>query len=130
MTDPCQICGGPVRIEVHTLTTFGGDSITKETRLLEPNLRDQRAADDLRHTPPVSLTVRDTTMLDFERSWWKHAGAKDEEIREQFEMTSVRYYAALNALIDQPEALAHDPMVVRRLRRRRERRPVARVGSQ
>jgi hypothetical protein len=73
------------------------------------------------------LSVRDTMMLDFERSWWKYAGAKDEEIREQFGLTSVRYYAVLNGLIDRPEAMAYDAMVVRRLLRLRERRAMLRV---
>lgn len=61
-------------------------------------------------------------MLDFERSWWKFAGAKDEEIVKRFTMTSTRYYQALNALIDRPEAMEHDAMLVRRLQRLRDQR--------
>ena len=55
---------------------------------------------------PAMLTVRDTMMLDFERSWWKFPGAKDEEIVQTFSMTSTRYYQALNALIDRSEVRA------------------------
>lgn len=72
---------------------------------------------------PVSeLTRRDKEMLAFERTWWKHAGAKEQEIRSKFDLSATRYYQILNALIDRPEALAHDPMGVKRLRRLRDER--------
>jgi hypothetical protein len=61
-------------------------------------------------------------MLAFERQWWKFAGAKEQAIRELFDLSSTRYYQALNTLIDRPEALAHDPMLVKRLRRTRQTR--------
>ena len=67
-------------------------------------------------------------ILDFERSWWKYAGAKASAIRARFDMTSTRYYQVLNWVIDQPEALAHDPLGVRRLRRLRELRGRQRTG--
>ncbi|GAB3987712.1 DUF3263 domain-containing protein [Actinoallomurus sp. NPDC050550] len=68
------------------------------------------------------LTQRDREILDFERQWWKHAGAKEQAIRELFDMSSTRYYQILNQLIDRPEALEHDPMLVKRLRRQRSAR--------
>lgn len=68
------------------------------------------------------LSERDRAILEFERRWWKYAGAKESAIREQFDMSATRYYQVLNAIIDQPAALAHDPMLVRRLRRLREER--------
>jgi hypothetical protein len=37
-------------------------------------------------------------------------------------MSSTRYYQVLNALIDRPEALEADPLLVRRLRRLRSAR--------
>ena len=49
--------------------------------------------------------------------WWKYAGAKEQAIRAQFGMSATRYYQVLNALIDRPEALAFDPLLVKRLRR-------------
>ena len=58
-------------------------------------------------------------ILAFERQWWKYAGAKEQAIRELFDMSATRYYQVLNALIDSPAALAHDPMLVKRLRRMR-----------
>lgn len=68
------------------------------------------------------LSTRDAEILAFERQWWKYAGAKEKAVREQFDMSSTRYYQVLNALIDKPEALAADPLLVRRLRRLREAR--------
>ncbi|PKQ26892.1 MAG: DUF3263 domain-containing protein [Actinobacteria bacterium HGW-Actinobacteria-4] len=73
------------------------------------------------HTGP-ELSARDASVLGFERQWWKHAGAKEDAIRELFSMSSTEYYQVLNALIDSPAALAHDPMLVKRLRRMRSAR--------
>ena len=69
-----------------------------------------------------SLSDRDRRILEFERQWWKYAGAKEQAIRDLFEMSSTRYYQILNGLIDTPEALAFDPMLVKRLRRMRSAR--------
>ena len=72
------------------------------------------------------LSARDQEILAFERQWWKYAGAKEQAIRELFDMSATRYYQVLNALIDRSEALAHDPMLVKRLRRLRSARQRAR----
>jgi len=78
------------------------------------------------------LSDRDALVLDFERQWWKYAGAKEQAVREKFDMSATRYYQVLNALIDRPEALAHDPLLVRRLRRlratRQRQRSARRLG--
>ena len=68
------------------------------------------------------LSERDAEILSFERQWWKFAGAKEQAIRDKFAMSATRYYQLLNALIDRPEALAHDPLLVKRLRRLRATR--------
>jgi len=79
------------------------------------------------------LSERDQQVLAFERQWWKYAGAKEQAIRELFDMSATRYYQVLNALIDDPAALAHDPMLVKRLRRmrstRQRQRTARRLGS-
>lgn len=92
------------------------------------------AAEPMVHSPAVepaanpdlpdlpALSVRDRDILDFERQWWKFAGAKEQAVREKFDMSSTRYYQVLNALLDRPEALEHDPLLVRRLRRLRAQR--------
>ena len=72
------------------------------------------------------LSDRDREILEFERQWWKYAGAKETAVREQFDMSATRYYQVLNALIDRPEALEVDPLLVRRLRRLRAARQRAR----
>ena len=72
------------------------------------------------------LSERDLAVLGFERQWWKYAGAKEQAMREKFDMSATRYYQALNALIDRPAALAANPMLVKRLRRLRAARQRAR----
>jgi hypothetical protein len=76
----------------------------------------------------VELSDRDREVLAFERQWWKYAGAKEQAIRDLFDMSATRYYQVLNALIDSPAALAHDPMLVKRLRRMRSSRQRARTA--
>lgn len=76
--------------------------------------------------PTGGLSERDQQILAFERQWWKYAGAKEQAIRELFDMSSTRYYQIVNTLIDTPEALAFDPMLVKRLRRMRSTRQRAR----
>lgn len=75
---------------------------------------------------PSGLSERDEKILAFERQWWKYAGAKEQAVRELFDLPATRYYQVLNALIDTPEALAFDPMLVKRLRRLRSSRHRAR----
>ena len=81
---------------------------------------------------PDGLSERDEQVLAFERQWWKYAGAKESAIRELFDMSATRYYQVLNALIDRPEAIAFDPLLVKRLRRlraaRQRQRSARRMG--
>ena len=72
------------------------------------------------------LTEREQSILGFERQWWKYAGAKEQAIRDLFDMSATRYYQIVNSLIDQPAALAFDPLLVKRLRRMRASRQRAR----
>jgi hypothetical protein len=74
----------------------------------------------------AGLGERQRAILDFERQWWKHAGAKEQAIRDIFQISPTRYYQLLNALLDDPAALAYDPVTVRRLRRVRSARVRAR----
>ena len=90
----------------------------------ERSLMDAASSAAGTHSP--SLTEREQEILAFERQWWKYAGAKEQAIRELFDMSATRYYQVLNALLDRPEALAFDPMLVKRLRRLRAARQRAR----
>jgi hypothetical protein len=74
----------------------------------------------------MALTDRDRAILDFERMWWTEPGPKESAIRDRFELSGTRYYQILHELLDDPEALDYDPLVVRRLRRLRDRRRRAR----
>ena len=78
--------------------------------------------------PESGLSARDTAILDFEREWWRHAGAKEEAIRSQFSLSTARYYQVLNTVIDLPDAVRHDPMLVGRLQRARNARTSARAA--
>ena len=69
-----------------------------------------------------SLSERDMRILASERRWWRYHGAKEQAIREIFDIAATRYYQLLNELIDRPEALAFDPILVKRLRRQRAER--------
>jgi hypothetical protein len=75
---------------------------------------------------PMPLSQRDRAILDLERSWWTAPGSKEEAIRRRLGLSPARYYRLLAALIDDSSAVAYDPLVVRRLRRTRERRRRAR----
>ena len=74
----------------------------------------------------MELTERDKAILDFERSWWNESGPKEALIRERFELSAARYYQILNELLESQDAYDYDPLVVRRLRRLRDRRRRAR----
>jgi hypothetical protein len=70
----------------------------------------------------AELTETEARILQFENRWWRYPGAKESAIRELFDMSATRYYQVLNALLDNPAALAAEPMLVKRLRRMRQER--------
>ncbi|MEI6038640.1 MAG: DUF3263 domain-containing protein [Actinomycetes bacterium] len=76
-----------------------------------------------------TLTALEVRILEFERSWWRFAGAKESAIKELFDLTPPAYYQALNNLIDRDDALLAQPMLVKRLRRLREARTSTRSAS-
>jgi Protein of unknown function (DUF3263) len=77
----------------------------------------------------VPLTDRDRAILDFERSWWMLPTSKGAGIRQHLGLSPTRYYQRLSALLDDPDAAAYDPLVVRRLRRVRLQRRRARFAG-
>ena len=78
---------------------------------------------------PEPLGERERSVLAFERQWWRHAGAKEEAIRRQFGIGPTAYYQLLSRLLDDPAALAYDPMLVKRLQRQRASRRRSRSPS-
>jgi Protein of unknown function (DUF3263) len=87
-----------------------------------------RPADKIAETGPPAepvvpvLSDREQQILAFEARWWKHAGAKEQAIRDTFALSSTRYYQLLNGVLDNPAAMEHDPVLVGRLRRLRSTR--------
>jgi Protein of unknown function (DUF3263) len=69
-----------------------------------------------------ALSERDMRLLAFERGTWRTAGAKEQAIVEVLGISATRYYQLLNELIDSPDALKFDPVLVKRLRAQRARR--------
>lgn len=74
----------------------------------------------------MELTQRDCAILDFESSWWAESGPKEQLILDRFELSATRYYQILNELLEMSAAYEYNPLVVRRLRRLRDRRRRAR----
>lgn len=83
-----------------------------------------------RSADAVALSDRDRQILDFERESWRLGVPKERAIRERFGFSPARYHQLLNRLMERPEALESDPMLVRRLRRVREARRRRRVAGQ
>lgn len=81
-----------------------------------------------------ALAEREQRILAFERQWWKLEGSKEQAIRDEFGFSATRYYQLLNGLVERPEALAFDPLTVKRLRRlradRRRQRNARQLGIQ
>jgi len=83
--------------------------------IVDSDIPAQRPAD----VPEDGLTERERHILSFERRWWRHAGAKEQAIKDTFGVSATRYYQSLNALLDNQAALAAEPVLVGRLRRLR-----------
>ena len=81
--------------------------------------------EELKLETSAALSDLEVRILDFERQWWRYAGAKDTGIKEQFNISAREYYELLNNLIDRGDALAASPLLIKRLRRLRE----ARIGA-
>jgi hypothetical protein len=70
----------------------------------------------------AELSERDAQILAFEGRAWRHPGAKEQAMHDVLNLAPTRYYQILNELIDTPEALRFDPVLIKRLRRQRSRR--------
>ena len=77
----------------------------------------------------AGLSELEIKMLEFERTWWRHAGAKESSIKELFNLTPPAYYQMLNNLIDRPAALMAQPLLVKRLLRLRDQRTASRSST-
>ncbi len=80
----------------------------------------------------MALSEREIAMLDFERGGWLEEGGEPKHValRRCLDVSATTFRAGLDRLIDSPDALAYDPLLVRRLRRARDERRRARfVGE-
>jgi hypothetical protein len=68
------------------------------------------------------LTERDLAILQFESNWFTLDEDRHDAIRARFACSVEDYNLELNRVIDHPAALNADQLVVRRLRRHRDRR--------
>lgn len=75
----------------------------------------------------MALTDLERAMLDFEGQWFRYQGAKEQQIRDLFDLKPTAYLQRLNTLIDRPDALAYAPVTVKRLQRQREARGAVRA---
>lgn len=73
-----------------------------------------------------SLTDHERQVLDFAGLTWRHDGARDMAVRDEFGTSAHLYFQQLHRLLERPEALAYAPVTVNRLRRVREAKRRAR----
>ena len=78
---------------------------------------------------PVAFCERDRVVLDIERTWWLDGRSKTDVVKARLAISLSRYNQLLTELLGRPEAEAYDPLVVRRLRRARDRRRWATMGA-
>jgi len=84
--------------------------------------------EELKLETSAALSDLEVRILDFERQWWRYAGAKETGIKEQLNLSAREYYELLNNLIDREDALAASPLLIKRLRRLREARLQKRIS--
>jgi hypothetical protein len=108
--------------------------LNREGRLLASERMTSSVSSSSSRKDEPALSTREREILDFERGWWMEPAPKAMLVRNRFGISAARYQQVLNRLIDRPEALAYDPMLVRRLRRlrdsRRRRRVATRLGHE
>lgn len=63
------------------------------------------------------MTDQERALLALEAKWWRHPGTKEQAIRNELDLSPTRYYQLLARLIHREDALAHDPVLINRLRR-------------
>lgn len=98
------------------------DEVERDMAAAMPEAGSDAARTRSAGSQPEPLTEVESGVLDVERRWWRYSGVKETAIRERLGMSGTRYYQILNQLLDSEAALAHDPMLIKRLRRLRSER--------
>jgi len=76
-----------------------------------------------------TLSPDQESILAFEQLQWRRASAKDDAIRARFGISPATYYVRLSRLLESPDAMAYDPLLVQRLQRRVEQHERWRTGA-
>ena len=118
----------PVLVEPADAAVAGASAETFVPRPSEPPSAESRPSGDAADAGKHPLSERERAVLTFEKQQWKYSGAKEQAIRDRFEISATRYYQLLNALLDRPEAQEFEPALIKRLRRLRAGRQQARSG--
>ena len=63
------------------------------------------------------LSEEDRAILDFERASWREPGPKDQTVEMVLGLTSREYYERLRTAVESQQALAYDPLTVKRVMR-------------
>jgi hypothetical protein len=124
-----QLAAAPAEVPVPRAPEPAEQQALFDLPVQHPSPEAEAAADD--ETPgtadaPPQLGPRERAVLEFETRRFKHAGRKEQAIRDEFDISPTQYFQIVNALLDDPAALAHYPTLVARLRRLRELRRQAR----
>lgn len=96
--------------------------------------RRERASDShpvrpVLHRGAVDLTDLERALLALERDWWRDGASRAEAARRRLGLSAGEHARLAGALVDRPEAEAHDPVLVRRLRRMRDARRAERAAG-
>ena len=118
----------PVLVEPATAPAHERAAETFVPRPTEPPSAESQASEGAAEAGGHPLSDRERAVLTFEKQQWKYTGAKEQAIRDRFEMSATRYYQLLNALLDRPEAQEFEPALIKRLRRLRAGKQQARSG--
>ena len=70
----------------------------------------------------VAMTVREHMILRLAAATYRYPARREADALELVGLTPTRFWAAVDRLLDDPDALAAYPTVVRRLRRLRDAR--------
>ena len=94
---------------------MAGDSVRLAPRSLAPSPPKSSSSNGTTNTLPAMLSSLEKAVLDLERSWWRHPGAKDQTIEFVLGVSSAAYYEMLLGFLSRPAAFSYDPLTMRRI---------------
>lgn len=70
----------------------------------------------------MPLSDRDRQILALAAAHYRHPAKREADARDQLGLSPVAFWVAVDRILDDPAAMAAEPMIVKRLRRLREAR--------